>query len=98
MTRHSNSNSNDHDLLIMQDRLMDRISAVNTDIAADFKRFTRIYRNRLLEYRDQIATPSSLTQTSALFDFFQQDSPAEELPVSNTDLNSDLTLETEIAQ
>jgi len=77
---------------------MDRISAVDTDIAADFKRFTRIYRSRLLKYRDQIATPNSLAQTATLLSFFQQDSSAEELPKSDTDLGSELTLETEIAQ
>lgn len=45
---------NDHDLLSMQDRLYDRISAANPEIAEQFKQFTAAYRNRVLYYRDLI--------------------------------------------
>lgn len=44
---------NDHDLLVMQDRLMDRINTADPALGAEFKQFVRAYRDRLLTYKQE---------------------------------------------
>jgi hypothetical protein len=46
-------NKTDHDILAMQDRLMDRIVALDAELADEFKEFTRIYRRQFLPLRDK---------------------------------------------
>ncbi len=72
-------NKSDHDLLFLQDRLMDRIAALDPEVAAEFKYFTKLYRRRFLLYgRQETISDETTHQATAIISSTEHATPLQE--------------------